>query len=97
MIDRVESQRALANSREGLVVFLDAPFHLLIARCVEQERAGSATYRPLLHRTEVARARYEMRSVLYGRLAHLTVNVAERTPEEVGRIILETMHAPSAQ
>lgn len=97
VIDKVENQRALANSKEGLIVFLDAPFTILIERCKEQERAGSSTYRPLLHQTEVAKARYETRRVLYASLAQLTIEVAEKRPDEVAWIILETMRSLSQQ
>jgi shikimate kinase len=92
VIDKIENQRALAGSESNLIVFLDAPFPTLIERCREQERMGSATYRPLLHQTAIARARYEDRKLLYSSHAHLTVDVAEKSPQEVARIIFETMH-----
>lgn len=92
VIDKVENQIALAGSTSRLVVFLDAPFRTLIERCVEQERMGGATYRPLLHQTAVAHARYEARKLLYAGHAQLTVNVAERSPEEVARLILERIY-----
>lgn len=95
VIDKLENQLALAGNKEGLIVFLDAPFETLIERCKEQERAGSATYRPLLHQTEIASARYAMRRVLYSRHAQLTVDVAEKRPDDVAGMILDAMQSCS--
>ncbi|HEV2326818.1 MAG TPA: shikimate kinase [Terracidiphilus sp.] len=92
VIDRVENQIALAGSTSRLVVFLDAPFRTLIERCVEQERMGGATYRPLLHQTAVAHARYEARRLLYARHAQLTMDVGAKSPQEVARLILDKMY-----
>jgi shikimate kinase len=95
VIDRVENQLVLAGSKDKLIVFLDAPFQVLIERCKEQERTGSTTYRPLLHMTATAHARYEARRLLYASHAQLTVDVAEKSPEEVARIIFHQMRSYS--
>jgi len=87
VIDRDENQRALANSIGSFIVFLDAPFQTLIERCLEQERAGHAPYRPLLHQTALAAARYKSRRLLYGAHARLTIDVAETSREEVVELI----------
>lgn len=93
VIDKVENQLALAGSKDKLIVFLDAPFRTLIERCMEQERMGTTTYRPLLHQTAVAKLRYEARRLLYASHAQLKVDVAEKSPDEVARIILDRMHS----
>jgi shikimate kinase len=80
-IDMPTNQTLLATSADSLVVFLDAPFASLIERCVLQERNGGATYRPLLHQTELARAR-------------LTVDVSERTPDQVALLIRDAIGGP---
>jgi shikimate kinase len=95
VIDKVENQLALAGSQGTLIVFLDAPFQVLIDRCLEQERMGSTTYRPLLHQTATAKARYEARRVLYARHAHLTVDVAEKDLGEATQQILDGMRTYS--
>jgi len=64
-IDMTANQTLLANRPHTLVVFLDAPFVTLMERCKEQERTGSATYRPLLHKPDIALARFSVRKSLY--------------------------------
>jgi shikimate kinase len=86
-IDATVNQLLLANSHGTLVVFLDAPFGTLIERCLVQERNGSPTYRPLLHQTEVAHTRFLARRSLYQDHASFTVNVADRSAEEVAFLI----------
>jgi shikimate kinase len=93
-IDMERNQLLLRNCHDGLVVFLDAPFETLIERCLLQERSGDATYRPLLHRTDVARARYAARRSLYSAHAHLTIDVAEQAPDYVARRICDEMVVP---
>jgi shikimate kinase len=90
-IDMPTNQRLLAKAPGTLVAFFDAPFATLIKRCLVQERSGGAIYRPLLHKTEVARARFSARRSLYAAYAHLKVDVTERTPDEVTLIICDTM------
>jgi shikimate kinase len=95
VIDRIENQQALAGSKHTLVVYLHAPFQTLIERCLQQERMGNATYRPLLHQTETANLRYQARKLLYSEHAQLIVDVAEKSPQEIAGTILEHMHAVS--
>jgi len=82
-IDMAANQTLLANRPHTLVVFLDAPFVTLMERCKEQERTGSATYRPLLHKPDIALARFSVRKSLYAAHAHMTVDVSEESPDEV--------------
>jgi len=90
-IDMVGNQQALASCPNTLVVFLDAPFATLIERCLLEERRGVSTYRPLLHKTDVALARFTVRRSLYLAHAHLTVDVAQRSPGEVVLLICDTL------
>jgi shikimate kinase len=94
VIDRDENQHALANSIGSFIVFLDAPFQTLIERCLEQERAGRATYRPLLHETTTATAKYKSRRLLYTAHAGLTVDVAENSRDEVVELIFGAISKP---
>lgn len=87
VIDKAVNQSILAKSAGSFIVFLDAPFQILIDRCLRQEQQASATYRPLLHKTEIARARYVERRVLYTNHAHLVIDVAAQSTELVARQI----------
>jgi shikimate kinase len=87
VIDKASNQRALRESVGSFIVFLDAPFKTLIDRCLRQEQQEGATYRPLLHRTEVARARFEERRVLYARHAQRVIDVGDKAPELVAQEI----------
>ncbi len=86
VIDKPGNQGILAESAGTFVVFLDAPFETLIGRCLRQEQEEGATYRPLLHKTEIARARYMERRVLYAKHAHRVIDVADNAPEVVRKI-----------
>ncbi len=93
VIDKAANQKVLADSVGSFIVFLDAPFQTLIVRCLQQEQRGGATYRPLLHKTEIARARYEERRVLYASHAQRVIDVAQQSPEfitqEIWRAVFE--------
>lgn len=93
VIDKPENQRMLAESAGTFVIFLDAPFHTLIDRCIRQEQGEGATYRPLLHKTEIALERYLERRVLYNKHAHRHINVADKAPEAVVQGILQACFA----
>jgi shikimate kinase len=91
-IDLPRNRQALASAPDTLIVFLDAPFATLIGRCLLEEQRGGGTYRPLLHKTEVAQARYSVRRELYAAQAHLIVDVAERSPEVIVSQIWRAMN-----
>ncbi len=95
VIDKTANQNILRKSVGSFIVFLDAPFQTLIDRCLQQEQQEGATYRPLLHKTEIARAPYEERRVLYANHAQRVIDVADKAPrlvaEEIWRAAFE-MH-----
>jgi shikimate kinase len=93
VIDKAENQNVLAASEGSFVVFLDAPFQTLIDRCLRQEQREGGTYRPLLHKTETAHARYMERRVLYANHAHRVVDVAHSSPEFVAQDIWQKVFA----
>lgn len=77
--------RDFLGSLEGCrVVFLEAPFDILMVRCAEQ--AGGAV-RPVLRDREGLAARWAARLPWY-RQAHVTVPTGELRPEEVAERIL---------
>lgn len=87
VIDKLENQKLLAENSGSFVVFLDGPFDVLIERCLNQERSGGATYRPLLHKTEVAHARFQERRKLYAAHTQMIVDVGAQPPQEAAAII----------
>ena len=87
VIDKTANQSILVDSVGSFIVFLDAPFQTLIDRCLLQEQQEGATYRPLLHKTEIARARYLERRVLYANHAQLVIDVANKSPDLVAQEI----------
>jgi shikimate kinase len=90
-IDFPRNRQVLASRSNTLIVFLDAPFETLIARCLLDEQRGCATYRPLLHMTDMALARFSARRSLYSAHADLTIDVAEPSPDGIVSLICETM------
>ncbi len=68
-------------------IFLDAPFPTLFDRCVLQ-----ATTRPVLADPEAARSRFSHRRPLYLRLAGLTIDTTNLTPEETVTALLTALN-----
>lgn len=91
VIDKYQNEAILAGSPGSFVVFLDAPFQTLIDRCLQQELKERCTYRPLLHKTRIARERYVARKALYMKHAHRIVNVADKSPQRIARIIWQAV------
>ncbi len=93
VIDKLANQSVLAQSAGSFVVFLDAPFQTLIDRCLQQERQEGGIYRPLLHETESATARYLERRALYASHAHRVIDVADKSPEVIAQGIWQAVFA----
>ncbi|MDE3199620.1 MAG: shikimate kinase [Acidobacteriota bacterium] len=87
IVDRPENRRVLEEMKNGLIIFLDAPFDILIDRCLRQESKGHSTYRPMLQYPEQANAQYKARTHLYASIAHWTIDVSVNAPEETLEII----------
>ena len=78
------TNRLLLEQTPGtLTVFLDAPFPVLFDRCMLQ-----GTARPVLADPDAAQARFAARHPLYTRLAGLTVETADLTPEKTVEFLL---------
>jgi shikimate kinase len=88
-IDLQANRTILAQNKSSLIVFLDGDFDLLIERCLLQERTGQATYRPLLHKKDIALSRFATRREWNTIHAHLRVDVSNRTCEASVAIILQ--------
>ena len=76
----------LEQTPATFTIFLDAPFPTLFDRCVLQD-----VTRPVLADPDAALARFASRHPLYTRLAGLTVDTAELTPEATVAAILATL------
>lgn len=88
-IDLEANRAILAQSQSSVIVFLDGDFDLLIERCLLQEGTGVATYRPLLHKKDIALSRFTTRREWNTTHAHLRVDVSNRTCEASVAIILQ--------
>jgi shikimate kinase len=75
----------LEQTPATFTIFLDAPFPILFDRCVLQDIA-----RPVLADPVTARLRFDKRHPLYRRLANLTIDTADQTPEQSVEAILKT-------
>jgi len=74
------------------VVFLDAPFEVLIGRCAAQE---NAPVRPVLRERARLAERWRARLPLY-RQAHLTISTANLSPGAVAESIIDALFPAGA-
>lgn len=82
------TNRLLLEQTPGtFTVFLDAPFPTLFDRCMLQDIA-----RPVLEDPAAAQLRFAHRHPLYTRLARLTINTADLTPEDTVETILAALN-----
>jgi shikimate kinase len=84
-LERGLTSSSLESMGETLVVFLDAPLEVLVARCAAHE---GGRVRPVLEDRERLEERWRTRLPRY-RQAHLTVDTVDETPETVAERILE--------
>ena len=70
-------------------VFLDAPFPVLFDRCMLQDIA-----RPVLEDPAAAQLRFGRRHPLYRRLAGLTIDTTDLSPEQTVEALLATVFPP---
>jgi len=72
-------------------IFLDAPYPTLFDRCMLQALNPGSTDRPILADPTTAEARFLQRQPIYRRLARLTLDTANLTPEETVAAILDRL------
>lgn len=77
----------LEQTPATFTVFLDAPFPTLFDRCVLQQ-----IDRPVLSDPDAAQIRFAQRHPLYLRLAALTIDTANLSPEETVTSLLTTLN-----
>ena len=92
------TNRLLLEQTPGtFVVFLNAPFPTLFDRCVLQDFGDPAITRPILSDPTAAEARFAARHPLYTRLAGLTIDTSELTPEAtVDQLLADLNKTPGA-
>jgi shikimate kinase len=73
------------------VVYLAAPFATLSTRCAQQATEPDATHRPVFADPALAESRFALRHPIYRRLAHVSIETAELTPEDSVAAILNTV------
>lgn len=84
------TNRLLLEQTPGtFIIFLDAPFPTLFDRCMLQDIA-----RPVLTDPAAAQLRFDRRHPLYTRLAGLTVDTVNLTPEDTVATILDHLNQP---
>ena len=79
----------LEQTPATFTIFLDAPFPTLFDRCMLQDIA-----RPVLEDPAAAQLRFAHRHPLYTRLARLTIDTADLTPESTVDTILTSLNQP---
>jgi shikimate kinase len=81
------TNRLLLEQTPGtFTIFLDAPFSTLYDRCVLQD-----VTRPVLADPEAAQLRFARRHPFYRRIASLTLDTANQSPEETAEAILASL------
>jgi len=83
-LEGAATRELLASLAGWRVVFLDAPFEILVARCARQP---NAPVRPVLRDRERLAERWQSRLPLYAQ-AGVTIATADRSPESVVEAIL---------
>ena len=86
------TNRLLLEQTPGtLTIFLDAPFPTLFDRCMLQSLTPGATHRPNLVDPSAAQSRFTARHPLYRRLARLTVDTSDLTPDQTVPAVLSAL------
>ena len=78
----------LKEDRETLLLYLEAPLDVLMARCEQQQLENKAVRRPVLEKRAELAERFLRRRPLY-ESAHWTLHTTGRNPEEIVNAILQ--------
>ncbi|HEY6377425.1 MAG TPA: shikimate kinase [Edaphobacter sp.] len=89
------TNRLLLEQTPGtFTIFLDAPFPTLFDRCMLQDLGNPALARPVLADPAAAQLRFAHRHPLYTRLARLTIDTTDLTPESTVETVLTALNQP---
>ncbi len=83
--EELTNRLLLEQTPATFTIFLDAPFPTLFDRCMLQDIA-----RPVLADPAAAQLRFQKRHPLYRRLANLTIDTADQTPEQTVDALLKS-------
>jgi shikimate kinase len=86
--EELTNRLLLEQTPATFTIFLDAPFPTLFDRCMLQNIA-----RPVLADPTAAQLRFQKRHPLYRRLANLTIDTTDQTPEQTVEVILKPILA----
>ena len=84
--EELTNRLLLEQTPATFTVFLDAPFPTLFDRCMLQDIA-----RPVLADPAAAQQRFQKRHPLYRRLANLTLETADHTPDQTVEDLLASL------
>ena len=87
--EELTNRLLLEQTPATFTIFLDAPFPTLFDRCMLQDIA-----RPVLEDPAAAQLRFNHRHPLNTRLARLTIDTADLTPESTVETILTSLNQP---
>jgi shikimate kinase len=85
--EELTNRLLLEQTPATLTIFLDAPFPTLFDRCMLQDIA-----RPVLDDPAAAQLRFTRRHPFYSRLARLTIDTADRTPDQTVDALLRALN-----
>jgi shikimate kinase len=85
--EELTNRLLLEQTPDTFTIFLDAPFPTLFDRCMLQDIA-----RPVLEDPVAAQLRFTRRHPIYSRLARLTIETADRTPEQTVEALLTALN-----
>ena len=85
--EELTNRLLLEQTPDTFTIFLDAPFPTLFDRCMLQDIA-----RPVLEDPVAAQLRFTRRHPLYSRLARLTIETADLTPEQTVEALLTALN-----
>lgn len=87
-IETEANRQLLQQDRETLLVYLEAPLDVLIARCERQQLETKTARRPVLEKRAELAARFLSRMPLYEE-AHWTLHTTGHDPEEITAAVLQ--------
>jgi shikimate kinase len=85
--EELTNRLLLEQTPDTFTIFLDAPFPTLFDRCMLQDIA-----RPVLEDPVAAQLRFTRRHPIYSRLARLTIETADLTPQQTVEAILTALN-----
>ena len=85
--EELTNRLLLEQTPDTFTIFLDAPFPTLFDRCMLQNIA-----RPVLEDPVAAQLRFTRRHPIYSRLARLTIETADLTPEQTVEAVLTALN-----